>query len=128
MLFNLGSKLLFIIFFRSTLKCIPSNLNCVSPQDSFHFVLIDLELYFMHTIHINFVLSKLTFKPEICEKFSSNCNVFLIDFSEPSKKRVVSSANCDIMYSPYLTFIPVIFFFIFYFDVKNFCTKNKNVC
>ena len=53
----------------------------------------------MEPIHINLVLSKLTLRPEMCEKCSRSSKVLLSVFSDPSKKRVVSSANWDIMYS-----------------------------
>ena len=109
MLLNLLSNFNFIILSTSTWNSSPRSLNLISPHVNFHFVLINLGLYFILPIHISFVLSKLTFKPEICENFSSNSRVLLIYFSEPSKKSVVSSANCNMIYSSFFIFSPVIF-------------------
>ena len=85
----------------------PNNLNCVSPHVSFHFVLIDLMLNLRESILINLVLSKFIFNPEIPANVCNKFKVAFSDFSEPSSKSDVSSANCEILFSSPSIIIPL---------------------
>ena len=66
--------------FRSTSNNIPNNLNCVSSQDKFHFVLIECILYLCFPIQIIFVLSKFTFSLKFLQNYLKVLALYVMIF------------------------------------------------
>ena len=105
-------KLMFVISFVFTEKCMPSTLK--DPGSHIKFLsLIYLTLEFLLLpIHAIWVLSLFTLSPEILEKVSSSFIDSVNDSSDPSRNSVVSSAKSDRSTSLSLNVMPLIFFII----------------
>ena len=95
------------ILSRSLKKLIPGGQTEYNPTVILWLTNLSLQCFFF-PIQINFVLSVLTFQPEIEPKISNMFKAAYKEECEPSKKRVVSSAYCVILNSKLLTDIPFI--------------------
>ena len=118
-------KLISQILLKSTSNSIPSNLNDDLPQMRSQFWHSFLLEYFLLPIQITWVLSKLTFKPDILSNHFNSFKEALSDCTDPSNIREVSSAYCETLYS-YLSIIIPLICLLFLILIAKISAHSRN--